>query len=334
MKNSQMKVSVIIPVYNAAKALSECLDSMLSQSLTALEVICVECSSTDDSLERLLAYADGDKRLRVICREQCEDSSARNEGLLAACGEYVCFVEAKDGLAPGALEALVRQADEMQLEMLGFGSYEPGQTPAGETAWPLEGVHCGAELFSGLCWRKAYHAQRLRFLYRRSFLVEKCLTFEENVRCEDELFVPLALLSAGKTACANRAYYALRDPKGLETPSAAAFRGCMTAYGGLMRRAFAQEMDSRTAHYLWQQIMRLRTRTFALYAALPEQERAGVAWTEDPAMQALFRMGWETKELKDALNKTEKKLKKAENCSVRGMAAKLYRAFLRMCRRK
>ena len=91
----QIKVSVIIPVFNAAEHLRQCLDSVLHQTLREIEIICVDDGSTDGSLEILQEYATGDMRVRLMQHPGTQisgGSGAINKGLQAACGEYVIIL--------------------------------------------------------------------------------------------------------------------------------------------------------------------------------------------------------------------------------------------------
>ena len=74
------KVSVIIPVYNAQDYLRDCLDSICRQTLTDIEIICVDDGSSDDSLEILKEYAQKDSRIQVICQKNGGAGAARNNG--------------------------------------------------------------------------------------------------------------------------------------------------------------------------------------------------------------------------------------------------------------
>ena len=73
------KISVIIPVYNAQEYLSECLDSVLSQTLSDIEIICINDGSTDNSLEILKEYAKKDERIKIINQRNKGVSVARNK---------------------------------------------------------------------------------------------------------------------------------------------------------------------------------------------------------------------------------------------------------------
>ena len=98
--------SIIIPVYNVAPYLRECLDSVLAQTFQDWEAICVDDGSTDDSGAILDEYAAKDTRFRVIHKENGGVSAARNLGLSDATGGWVWFVDADDAIHPMALEFL------------------------------------------------------------------------------------------------------------------------------------------------------------------------------------------------------------------------------------
>jgi glycosyltransferase involved in cell wall biosynthesis len=100
------KISVIIPVYNAAKYLKICLDSILQQTYGNLEVLLVNDGSTDDSLAIAFSYAEQEERIVVIDQENQGASAARNQGLIHATGDYIGFVDADDWLEPDYFQGL------------------------------------------------------------------------------------------------------------------------------------------------------------------------------------------------------------------------------------
>ena len=90
------KISVIIPVYNVEKYLSECLDSVVNQTLRDIEIICVNDGSTDSSLQILKEYASKDKRIKIIDKENEGLGYTRKAGLKIASGEYILFLDSDD----------------------------------------------------------------------------------------------------------------------------------------------------------------------------------------------------------------------------------------------
>ncbi len=104
------KISIVIPVYNSARYLRECLDSIRNQSLADWEVVAVDDGSTDDSGKILDDYATSDIRYRVIHKANGGVSAARNDGLAAARGDYVLFVDSDDWLDAGAFKVAYDEA--------------------------------------------------------------------------------------------------------------------------------------------------------------------------------------------------------------------------------
>ena len=94
--NQNIKVSVILPVYNVESCLGECMDTLQKQSLKEIEIICVDDGSTDNSLAILEERAESDKRIRVIKQENLGAAAARNHGFTYATGEYVLFLDSDD----------------------------------------------------------------------------------------------------------------------------------------------------------------------------------------------------------------------------------------------
>lgn len=89
-------VSIIVPVYNVERYLSQCLDSLVNQTYQNIEIICVDDGSTDASSEILAEYALKNSRVRVIRQENSGLSAARNVGFSFAMGEYVMYVDSDD----------------------------------------------------------------------------------------------------------------------------------------------------------------------------------------------------------------------------------------------
>lgn len=99
------KVTVLTAVYNAEKYLEQCLDSLVSQTLTDCQFICIDDCSTDNSLSILKKYAKQDPRFLVVEMDKNQGQAiARNEGLKHATGEYVAMLDADDWFAPDTLE--------------------------------------------------------------------------------------------------------------------------------------------------------------------------------------------------------------------------------------
>lgn len=137
IKNKEMhmcKISVIVPVYNTARYLRECLDSICKQTLTDIEIIVVNDGSTDNSLEICEEYAKKDQRIRIISKTNGGLSSAKNTGLKYISGEYFTFVDSDDYIREDMLEVLYgysRYNDEIT-DLIACERYEVKILPEGK----------------------------------------------------------------------------------------------------------------------------------------------------------------------------------------------------------
>lgn len=105
-------VSVIVPIYNVREYLAACLDSLCSQSLREIEIICVDDASTDGSAEILRDFDKLDNRIRAIFQDSNRGVSvARNEGLARANGKYIKIIDSDDVLQLDSLEVLVNEVE-------------------------------------------------------------------------------------------------------------------------------------------------------------------------------------------------------------------------------
>ncbi len=113
-------VSVIIPIYNAERYLSECLDSLICQTLTSFEILAVNDGSTDSSLAIIEKYAKRDDRIIVFNQKNKGASSARNRALQEVRGEFVAFVDSDDVVEPEYLSTLYGVAQKQQSDLILF----------------------------------------------------------------------------------------------------------------------------------------------------------------------------------------------------------------------
>ena len=117
------KISIIIPVYNVEKYLQQCIDSLLSQTLSDIEIICIDDASQDASGKILNDYAARDDRMKVIhADENMGTLRARIKGITDAAGQYVMFVDSDDYLEVSACEELLKLLTEHPVDVLHFGT--------------------------------------------------------------------------------------------------------------------------------------------------------------------------------------------------------------------
>lgn len=199
--NAEIKVSVIVPIYNAYNYLRPALDSILDQTLSELEVICIDDGSIDSSLEILKEYQERDERVRIVTETNAGPAHARNNGIRRARGEYIAFVDADDFLEPTFLEELYGVAKKSELDVA-ISCYDVYNSSSAK--FECSGSADNADIFTpgrvtskneypdqilsstvGSAWNK---------LFRRKFIEEKGLTFLTDVRIyEDVYFVVTAM---------------------------------------------------------------------------------------------------------------------------------------------
>ncbi len=187
------EVSIIVPVYNAAKSLRRCIESILAQEYRAIELILVDDGSTDDSPAICDEYATADPRVRVIHQQNAGVSTARNRGLDTARGTWVQFADADDWLAPDATKLMVRAATEHGCDMVIADYYRvvgtrvarKGDIDLDRPITPAEYADCmienPADYYYGSLWNK---------LFSRAIIEEHHLRMDPALSwCEDFIFV-------------------------------------------------------------------------------------------------------------------------------------------------
>lgn len=205
------KVSVILPCYNAEKYLRQCVDSILNQTMEDLELICVDDGSTDSTLDILHGYEAADFRVRVLIQKNGGAGAARNNGLRHAKGEYLSFLDADDFFEPEMLREAVNAAEQYRADYVVFGSdqYHMDTQSFAEVPWTI----CRSDIppYMPFTYRELTDNVFLSFvgwawdkLYRRSFVEEKNLWFQEQRTTNDMLFVFSALVTAKRIAVVDK----------------------------------------------------------------------------------------------------------------------------------
>lgn len=215
----QKKVSVIIPVYNTELYLDECLESIIGQTLSDIEVICVNDGSTDKSKDILQRYANEYKNVIVISQENAGLSQTRNVGLKNASGEYIYFMDSDDKLASHALSELWQVANEKKADVVLFSGstfYDDGAETSRDNAYfkvayqkkaEYLRVLDGREMLAQLIENKDYTTSVCLQLIKRSFLEDIDLRFVPGILHEDNIFTFSLLMQAQRVACVNNAYF-------------------------------------------------------------------------------------------------------------------------------
>jgi len=116
------KLSVIIPVYNVAPYLSKCIDSVLAQTYTNMEIILINDGSTDESLDICVSYSKKYNSIKLISKINAGLAAARNEGLSVATGEYIAFLDSDDSISTEMYATLVELLEKNNMDVAECGT--------------------------------------------------------------------------------------------------------------------------------------------------------------------------------------------------------------------
>ena len=180
-----MYFSIIVPVYNVEKYLSECIDSILCQTFTDFELILVDDGSKDESGKICDQYAEKDNRIKVIHKENGGQSSARNCGVEESSGKYIVFLDSDDFISEDTfLQEIKDKSADNDVVVYGYRKYyddnrvkevpQPTVTTTEKNEFSRQLVV--GDAFYCSCWSKSIKA---------SLLKDNNIFFDESLRCED-----------------------------------------------------------------------------------------------------------------------------------------------------
>lgn len=209
---AQPKLSVVVPVYNVAPYLAECLDSILGQDLCGLEVVLVDDGSTDGSHEVAANYASRHPQVTLVRTANHGPGAARNEGLRRCHGEYLAFADSDDVVPVGAYRAMASTLDRTGSDFV-VGSLQ--RLIAGELIEPPYLSQAHSTLGPRLSIEDSPEIMRNVFAYtkmfRRAFWDEAELSFPLGVRYEDQVAMTEAYLRAAAFDVIRRPVYIWRS---------------------------------------------------------------------------------------------------------------------------
>ena len=197
----EIKVSIIIPVYNAEETLCKTLESAMAQTVYPKEIICIDDGSTDHSLKILETYAEKHEYISIIRQENSGPGIARNKGLEIAKGQYVCFLDADDYYIDcRALDKMVEACKQNHVKICG-SFRQMYNTESGKTT--------KTKLHRGACIDKPdgvlrYFADLQNDFYYQSYIFERKMLEENHIifpnyrRYQDPPFFLRAMLQAEK----------------------------------------------------------------------------------------------------------------------------------------
>lgn len=188
----EIKVSIIVPVYNAEKYIERCIKSLIEQTYNNIEIILINDGSKDDSLSILRGFESRDDRIILIDQSNRGPSSARNIGIEKSIGDYIAFIDADDDIELNYIEKMLEHAYILNADMVVCNYKEvriEGEIKSSIFTFINDGeayncdTNCIGEVLcgrGGLVWGK---------LLKSSIIKENKIRFDENISmCEDLLF--------------------------------------------------------------------------------------------------------------------------------------------------
>ena len=210
----QPKISVIIPVYNVEKFIRECLDSVVSQSMQDMEIICVDNGSTDSSGQILDEYAAKDSRFIVIHKPH-DNIAVRNSGFEKATGEYTIFLDGDDFWSAGLCDDVYQKAKETDADMVQFLYRIHGGNP--DINKPEEIEYCVYDKNPDKIQMNHVVPTVWLYLFRTEFLKKNRIYSHDGIIFADVPLAYRARFLANKIVVYPKVYYNYRFGVGYST---------------------------------------------------------------------------------------------------------------------
>ena len=203
-----IKVSVIVPMYNKEQKISKCLDSLINQTLREIEIVVVDDGSKDNSAEIVKKYCEKDSRVRYVKQDNQGPGAARNVGIINSKGRYIGFVDCDDYVEHEMYEIMYNAAEQNNCEVAVcqeenvYVDDEGHVTKLGETHFPYNEI----TVVTGkmvLEWFLNFNYLSLNSacfkIVRKSVFVEKDIYFPDNYRYAEDLTICGGILSVAKS---------------------------------------------------------------------------------------------------------------------------------------
>lgn len=225
MTKATKSVSVIIPVYNTAAYLAECLDSVINQKILDIEIIVINDGSTDGSLDIIRRYSELDERIILLDKANQGVSAARNDAIRLAKADYIMFLDSDDAFAKDAVEKAYNRICRDSCDILIFNG-RAFENDGKERRWNKNNYFRlnkkdENHIARGLYWieRTGGRIQQPGMkIYLRQFIVKNDLKFGDSAVGEDYFFFYMCMIRAERVGYLHFEGYCRRyRPNSLET---------------------------------------------------------------------------------------------------------------------
>ena len=188
----QTSISIIIPVFNSEEFVKKSVKSIMTQSLSSMEIVLIDCRPQDKKEELLEQYAENDSRIKIICQENCGLAAARNSGLAAAKGLYVGFMDSEHWTECNMYEKLFNTAISNSSDVALCNMSNEGVLEKNEAALKESVVMDRSSILENICRKlllQDTYSSVCDKIYLKSFLEENNISFNEGMLLkEDYLF--------------------------------------------------------------------------------------------------------------------------------------------------
>lgn len=234
-----MEISIIIPVCNVSRYLTECLDSICRQHFEDTEVILIDDGSTDQSGEICDAYGAAYTFVHAAHQPNQGPSAARNAGIRAASGRYLLFIDGDDHIACGSIAAFLREIKARPADLYFLKAekiYPNGKKAAldGMGGWVTDSAD-KLDVLRNLAEMPKFPGSACTKLVSRQMVLEHDIYFEEGVRAEDLIWSLRCILCAGSYGYIGADYYYYRQMRMDSAANMVTGQGAFELYRALMQ---------------------------------------------------------------------------------------------------
>lgn len=213
-----MKISIIVPVFNVEKYVSQCIESVLAQNYDNVEILLVNDGSTDNSVDICEKYEKNHLKIKMIHQENGGPSDARNTGIQHATGDYILFLDSDDYWKTNFLNELVSYANHIEnpdFILFRYSYFYQKSLVEIEQKYPFQqsefvgknGIECLHYVLTNM---PNFHWYAVTGLVKREFIMAQSLLFEKGRKYEDALWTPKVFLHANSIGYFDRSVVVYR----------------------------------------------------------------------------------------------------------------------------
>ena len=282
------KISVIVPVYNVEKYLVECIDSIINQTYTNLEVLLIDDGSTDSSGDICERYASMDNRIKVIHQVNGGLGNARNAGLDNATGDYIMFADSDDFFTPNACEVMLNAIESKNADYV-IGNYQYCTEESEPWENPIFDIDKYRDFKLNIKdYKNSFYIMNSSVcnkIFKTSFINEIGVRFEEGIPAEDAIFSTFCFIRTKEVYYISDVMYLYRQRREASSISTSCsykyFEGISKAYK-LIYENFKENNELGFYRYFYAKSM-----TYILYKFIDS-----TLLTEEEKITILAEMRW------------------------------------------